>query len=78
MIESNGHPRGECVDLGTHTHSATNALGECPARYFSDIQLDELQKFLVRRSRWRPAGGDVAEAGGDRVGVVTRGHVDRR
>ena len=44
-----GIPAANVMISATHTHSATSALGKYPRGYFSDIELDEYQQFLVRR-----------------------------
>lgn len=44
-----GIPAANVLISGTHTHSATSALGQHPRGYFSDIELDDYQKFVARR-----------------------------
>ncbi|NUQ61019.1 MAG: neutral/alkaline non-lysosomal ceramidase N-terminal domain-containing protein [Pirellulales bacterium] len=44
-----GIPAANVMISATHTHSATSALGKYPRGYFSDIELDDYQQFLVRR-----------------------------
>lgn len=50
LIEAEtGIPAANVMISATHTHSATSALGQHPRGYFSDIELDGYQKFVVRR-----------------------------
>ena len=50
MIEAaTGIPAANVMISGTHTHSAASALGTTPRGYFSDRELDEYQRFVVRR-----------------------------
>ena len=44
-----GIPAANVVISGTHTHSAVNALGGPVRGYFSDLELTDYQKFVVRR-----------------------------
>lgn len=45
--EQTGIPAENVLIAGTHTHSASSALGI--SRYRQDIELDDYQKFVVRR-----------------------------
>ena len=47
--QETGIPAANVLISATHTHSATSALGRYPRGYSSDIELDDYQKFLVRR-----------------------------
>ncbi len=47
--EATGIPAANVLISGTHTHSATNALGGNPRKYESDMQLTEYQSFVARR-----------------------------
>ncbi len=44
-----GIPAANVLISGTHTHSAVNALGGPVRGYFSDLELTDYQKFVVRR-----------------------------
>jgi neutral ceramidase len=44
-----GIPAANVLISGTHTHSAVNALGGPVRGYFSDVELTDYQKFVVRR-----------------------------
>ena len=44
-----GIPAANVLISGTHTHSATNALGGSPRTYSSDYDLTDYQKFVARR-----------------------------
>jgi len=47
--EETGIPAANVLISGTHTHSATNALGGSPRTYSSDYDLTDYQKFVARR-----------------------------
>ncbi|MCP5559731.1 MAG: hypothetical protein H7A55_18440 [Verrucomicrobiaceae bacterium] len=47
--EATGIPAANVLISGTHTHSATNALGGNPRTYDSDMALTEYQSFVARR-----------------------------
>jgi neutral ceramidase len=50
LIESaTGIPAGNVLISATHTHSATSAIGDAPRGYFSDRELNDYQRFVVRR-----------------------------
>ncbi len=50
LIESaTGIPAGNVLISATHTHSAASALGDAPRGYFSDRELNDYQRFVVRR-----------------------------
>jgi hypothetical protein len=44
-----GIPAANVLISGTHTHSATNAIGGNPRQYVSDMELTDYQKFAARR-----------------------------
>lgn len=44
-----GIPEANVMISGTHTHSATNAVGTYPRTYVSDMELNDYQKFAARR-----------------------------
>jgi neutral ceramidase len=44
-----GIPSTNVLISGTHTHSATSAIGGTPRSYVSDMELGEYQKFVARR-----------------------------
>ena len=44
-----GIPAANVLISGTHTHSAVNALGGPVRGFFSDLELTDYQKFVVRR-----------------------------
>lgn len=44
-----GIPAAHVLISGTHTHSATNAIGTHPRRYDSDMELTPYQAFVARR-----------------------------
>ena len=44
-----GIPAANVLISGTHTHSATNAIGGNPRQYVSDMELTDYQKFVARR-----------------------------
>lgn len=49
-IESaTGIPAGNVLISATHTHSAASAIGDAPRGYFSDRELNDYQRFVVRR-----------------------------
>ena len=54
--EATGIPAANVLISGTHTHSATNALGGNPRKYESDMQLTEYQSFVARRIAWIAGG----------------------
>jgi hypothetical protein len=47
--EQTGIPAANVMISGTHTHSATNAVGTYPRTYVSDMELNDYQKFVARR-----------------------------
>lgn len=50
LIEAEaGIPAANVLISGTHTHSATSALGTAPRVYVSDMELTDYQKFVARR-----------------------------
>lgn len=50
MIEAEaGIPAANVLISGTHTHSATSALGGTPRSYASDMELTDYQRFVARR-----------------------------
>lgn len=50
LIEAEtGIPAANVVISGTHTHSATSALGGTQRSYVSDMELTDYQKFVARR-----------------------------
>lgn len=42
-------PGSHVMISGTHTHSATNAVGTYPRTYVSDMELNDYQRFVARR-----------------------------
>lgn len=44
-----GIPAANVLISGTHTHSATNAIGGNPRQYVSDMELTDYQRFAARR-----------------------------
>lgn len=50
LIEKDtGIPAANVLISGTHTHSATSALGESPRPFASDVELSDYQRFVARR-----------------------------
>lgn len=50
LIEAEaGIPAANVLISGTHTHSATSALGGTPRSYVSDMELTDYQRFVARR-----------------------------
>ena len=50
LIETEtGIPAAHILISGTHTHSATNAIGTTPRTYSSDMELSDYQRFVARR-----------------------------
>lgn len=50
LIETEtGIPATHVLISGTHTHSATNAIGTHPRTYSSDMELTDYQRFVARR-----------------------------
>ncbi|MBU6300328.1 MAG: neutral/alkaline non-lysosomal ceramidase N-terminal domain-containing protein [Verrucomicrobia bacterium] len=47
--EATGIPAANVLISGTHTHSATSAIGGAVRQYVSDLELNDYQKFVVRR-----------------------------
>ncbi len=49
ITEATGIPSANVMISATHTHSAVSALGSTPRGYFSDVPLDDYQRFVARR-----------------------------
>lgn len=50
LIEARiGIPAAHVMISGTHTHSATSALGPFPRQYVSDLELDDYARFVAGR-----------------------------